>query len=114
MKNGISKLRKMTPLALYCSLMTMMVSALPAAAADTSYSTMSGLSTVQGAIDDIQHLATGPVARLIAIIAVIGGAIAFSQGREMNEGMKNLGLVAIVIGLLIGVTNLVNSLGAGI
>lgn len=55
-----------------------------------------------GAIDSIIKFATGPVAKIIAIMAIIAGAVAFAQGREVSEGLKSLGVIAICIGLLIG------------
>jgi len=55
-----------------------------------------------GAIDSIIKFATGPVAKIIAIMAIIAGAVAFASGREVSEGLKSLGVIAICIGLLIG------------
>jgi hypothetical protein len=34
------------------------------------------------------------------MICVLGGAFMFAQGREGHEGLKNLGLIGIAIGIL--------------
>ena len=59
-------------------------------------------SYAEGAIGSIIKFATGPVAEIIAILAVLTGAVAFAQGREVNEGLKTLGVIGICCGLLLG------------
>lgn len=45
-------------------------------------------------------LLTGPVAMFIAIICILGGCAMFAQGREGHEGLKNLGMIGIAVGVL--------------
>ena len=71
------------------------------AAAATGPGTMN-FTFASGAITSIIAFATGPVSKIIAILAIITGAVAFAQGREVSEGLKTLGVVAICCGLLIG------------
>ena len=72
-------------------------------------------SFATAAINSIVAFATGPIARIIAILSIISGAVAFAQGRELNEGLKTLGVIAIAIGLLIGATSMFGgSLSSGV
>lgn len=114
----VSKL-KVSPVALYTLAYFAIIVLASTHGADASGKyTQSGaldLSAASSAIDTIISIATGPIAKFIAVIAVIGGAIGMAQGREMNEGLSKLGLVAFTVGAMIGLTNLFNSgVGAGI
>jgi type IV secretory pathway VirB2 component (pilin) len=118
MNTRLSILRaKLNPLAIYVGLMCYLATAAPAYASSATTGSTSGgidLSNVTNSLNNIIALATGPVAKVIAIICVLGGAAGMMQGREGHEALKNLGIVAFTIGLLIGGVNIMNSAGASI
>jgi type IV secretory pathway VirB2 component (pilin) len=92
-----------------------LASAVPAdAAQSTAIGTGSAinLSGVNDTLGAIINLATGNVAKLVAIACILGGAAGMAQGREGHEALKNLGIVAFTIGLLICVGNIMQSVGA--
>jgi type IV secretory pathway VirB2 component (pilin) len=98
---------KFSPLAVLVAVQTIFVAA-PAYAstAAAAGSNTLDLAAASGMLTSVIDFSTGPVAKIIAILCIIGGALAFSQGREMNEGLKNIGIIAITIGLLVGATSL--------
>ncbi len=55
----------------------------------------------------------GPVALFVAMICVLGGAFMFAQGREGHEGLKNLGLIGIAIGVLAAMPKIFAAFGGG-
>jgi type IV secretory pathway VirB2 component (pilin) len=114
MKFKISSLKRLSPLSVYCSIVAFFATVAPAMASTANSSGPLQINSVTGAINQITSLTSGPIAKLVAVIAIIGGAIAFSQGREINEGLRNLGIIAVVIGLLMAVSSLMGSVGATI
>jgi type IV secretory pathway VirB2 component (pilin) len=107
---------KANPLAIYCALSAFLATSAPAFASQsagaTTTDTAINLDGVTGSLGTIINLATGNVAKLIAIACILGGAAGMAQGREGHEALKNLGIVAFTIGLLICVTNIMSAVGA--
>lgn len=71
-------------------------------------------SSVNASINAAIGLMTGPIMKLVAIIAVLSGAFMLMQGRELAEGPKVLAILAVTIGLLIGGVNIMNGIGADV
>ena len=59
-------------------------------------------SQTSGALTDFSTFLTGPVAAVVAVLAVIGGAIMVINGQGMDGAVKNIGVIVITIGLLAG------------
>lgn len=87
----------------------MLLAAHPALA--NSSGNPSDFSGVTNFINEAIGMISGPIAKLIALIAIITGAILWMQGREMGEGIKVFGVIAVVLGLIIGAVNLMNVVG---
>jgi type IV secretory pathway VirB2 component (pilin) len=81
----------------------------PARAAGVPAGGVLDLTQATDMLNSVIGFVLGPVAKLVAVLCIIGGALAFAQGREMNEGLKNLGVIAIVIGLLSAASNMVST-----
>lgn len=71
-------------------------------------------SSVNASINAAVGLMTGPIMKLVAIIAILSGAFMLIQGRELGEGIKVFAILAVTIGLLIGAVNIMNGIGADV
>ncbi|GAC1318277.1 MAG: hypothetical protein NVSMB14_16180 [Isosphaeraceae bacterium] len=69
---------------------------------------------VNQSIESAISLMTGPIMKLVAIIAILSGAFMLIQGRELGEGIKVFAILAVTIGLLIGAVNIMSQVGAGV
>jgi type IV secretion system protein VirB2 len=66
----------------------------------------------EGPLQQIQESITGPVAGAIALaaVAIAGGMLIF--GGELNDFARRLVYVVLVVGILLGATNIVGLFGA--
>jgi|SRR5579875_470467 len=83
----------------------------PALAATTGASAGDFLNITPYA-NGIINVITGPIAQLFAIICIIGGAVAFMEGGDVHRGVKNLGFIAITVGIIIALPNVMRMVGA--
>ena len=69
---------------------------------------------VNESINSAIALMTGPIMKLVAIIAILSGAFMLIQGRELGEGIKVFAILAVTIGLLIGAVNIMSQVGSDV
>ncbi len=67
---------------------------------------------IGGHITSLLSVVTGPIAKLIAAIMVILGIILMSRGHDMGEGVKTIGTIALGVGVLIGLGNILKMVGS--
>jgi type IV secretory pathway VirB2 component (pilin) len=66
------------------------------------------------ALADVENFLSGPLAKFLALFSVVVGAIMFFQGREMSEGLKVFGVIAMTIGILVAGVGFFPAFGATI
>ena len=64
----------------------------------------------EGPLQTLQRSITGPVALTISILAVIGCGAALIWGGEINEFLRRMIMVVLVIALIVSATGILSSL----
>lgn len=64
----------------------------------------------EGPLDTLVDSITGPVAMAVSLIGVIGAAGALIWGGEMNEFLRKMIMIVLVIAVLVGASGLLSTL----
>jgi len=84
----------------------------PAAAMASSAGVSADELGIGAHITSLLNVITGPIAKLIAAIMVVLGIILMSRGHDMGEGVKTIGTIALGVGVLIGLGNILGKIGS--
>ncbi len=112
MKNTV--LKRYASIALGLLAVAMICILYPTPGSATTTSTTINFGSTTSAISDFQSFLAGPVASIIAVLGIVGGAVLFLQGQELSNGLKVIAVVAITVGMVAGATSFFTNKAASI